>query len=68
MRRYSECMGLIENEVGEDSENPNLLVVRAQMHILFGQVRPDSCMWGHVEMMSACLCRSLWVMRMCAVH
>lgn len=40
MQRYSECMGVIEKEVAADDSNPDLFVVRAQMNLLFGQVRP----------------------------
>ena len=39
VHRYSECMGVVEKESREDQDNPNLHVVRAQLHILFGQVR-----------------------------
>lgn len=39
MQRYSECMGVIEKEVSEDESNPDLFIVRAQMNLLFGQVR-----------------------------
>ena len=42
MQRYSECMDIIEKEVAEDDSNPSLYVVRAQMNVLFGQVRSTS--------------------------
>ena len=39
MQKYSECMGVIQQEVAEDDSNPDLFIVRAQMHLLFGKVR-----------------------------
>lgn len=38
IKRYSECMGIIQDEVSEDDSNPDLYVVRAQLNVLFGQV------------------------------
>lgn len=38
MRKYSECMNVIEEEIKADDSNPDLLVVRAQLHVLFGRV------------------------------
>lgn len=39
MHKYSECMEVIQREVVEDDSNPDLFVVRAQLNLLFGQVR-----------------------------
>lgn len=44
MQKYSDCMGVIEREVSEDQDNPDLYVIRAQLNVLFGQVKQiDPC-------------------------
>ena len=42
LQRYDECLAMINHELITDESNPTLYVLRAQINILFGNVRHSS--------------------------